>query len=362
MHSHPELRPTDRNAVRTRTVARWCALGAASALLHLLAIQWAGGHIGGVMPAPRAEPPVISATLMTPQPAEPAAPAPPPRRRTPAPAKTLPPEPAVAAPPPVATEPELGYLGEDASVPHPGWTDANPTAPPQPEPETAPPPPQRAVAPPPSATLKYDVRKVPREGNPTHGHGSISWRTDGGRYRIDGEAGVLFITALTFSSEGSIEATGIAPERYSEKRWGKPETSTHFHRERNTISFSASTQHYPRQGGEQDRASIVWQLAAIGRGDGAAFAPDAEIEIFVAGTRDGEVWRIRVIGQESITVDGAAIPAWHVRRAPRAGSYDQALDIWLAPRHDWMPVRLRYTERNGDYLDMTVSGMPRAND
>ncbi len=211
------------------------------------------------------------------------------------------------------------------------------------------------VDPPPSVMLEYVVQKVPREGNPTHGHGTIIWRMDGESYRIDGDAGVLFINALRFTSEGLIDAFGVAPERYSEKRIRKSETNTHFHRERNTISFSASTHSYPRIGGEQDRASIIWQLAGIGRGDSSQFASGAQIDIFVAGVRDGEMWHIRVIDLEEIEIGGTKIRAWHVERAPRAGSYDQKLDIWLAPQQEWHPVKLRYTEKNGDYLDMILS-------
>jgi len=51
--------------------------------------------------------------------------------------------------------------------------------------------------------------------------------------------------------------------------------------------------------------------------------------------------------------------AWHLLRAPLAGSYDQKIDIWLAPEHEWYPVKLRYTERNGDYLDLLLSNIKR---
>jgi hypothetical protein len=216
------------------------------------------------------------------------------------------------------------------------------------------------VSPPPSIELQYDVQKVSHDGKPIYGHGKISWQVDGDRYAINGEAGVLFITALTFKSEGVIDEYGVAPALYSEKRFRRSETDTHFQRERNTISFSASTQTYPRQGGEQDRASIVWQLAGIGRGDSTKFAPDAEIDVFVAGVRDGEVWRIQVIGEEDIDAGGGKMKAWHVTRMPRPGSYDQKLDIWLAPQFDWYPVKIRYTETNGDYLDMSVSNLKLA--
>ena len=48
-------------------------------------------------------------------------------------------------------------------------------------------------------------------------------------------------------------------------------------------------------------------------------------------------------------------------RIPRQGSYDQKLDIWLAPQQGWYPVKLRYTETNGDYLDMALSKLTLAN-
>jgi hypothetical protein len=213
--------------------------------------------------------------------------------------------------------------------------------------------------PPPSATLKYDVEAL-REGQKVYGHGSIAWRLDGSRYSIAGDAGILFFSVLSFNSEGAIDEFGVAPVLYSEKRFRKAATNTHFQRERNLISFSASTTSYPRQGGEQDRASVIWQLASIGRGDSSRFVAGADIDLFVAGVRDAETWRIHVVGQELIDIDGAQTAAWHVLRAPRLGSYDQQIDIWLAPGQQWYPVKLRYTEHNGDYLDLLLSNLDRS--
>lgn len=212
---------------------------------------------------------------------------------------------------------------------------------------------------PPSAELKYDVAKVPSDGtNPSYGSGTISWQKADGKYQVDGEADVLFLTLLKFTSEGVFDSYGVAPVLYSEKRFRRSETATHFNRDqRNNISFSASTLSYPIKGGEQDTSSVVWELSGIGRGDREKFIPGAQIDLFVAGTRDADIWSILVLGQEEIEIDHNKMQTWHVVRIPRTGSYDRKIDIWLAPQDQWYPVKIRQTEKNGDYFDMTMTSV-----
>lgn len=216
--------------------------------------------------------------------------------------------------------------------------------------------PHYKVQAPPSVTLQYDVQAW-RGEQTLYGSSKMRWQTDGATYQLDGDTSVLFLNFLTFKSQGVIDEYGISPVLYNEKRWRKAETNTHFHRERNIISFSASTITYPRQGGEQDRASVIWQLAGIGRGDAEKFQAGKEITIFLAGVRDAEMWNFRVVGLEQIDITSGKISAWHITRTPRPGSYDQGLEIWLAPQQEWYPVKLRYTETNGDHLDMVATSI-----
>jgi hypothetical protein len=216
-------------------------------------------------------------------------------------------------------------------------------------------PPYRFRMPPP-VELKYDVQAL-RDGKMVYGGGKITWRAGGGRYQVDGEASVLFLTMLTFQSVGAVDEFGVAPELYAEKRFRRPETVTRFERGADRIVFSASDASYPRSSGAQDRASIVWQLAAIGLGDPGRYTPGATLELFVAGPRDAEPWLIQVIGLEQTETPAGSLQAWHVVRAPRPGSHEQTLDIWLAPQHSWYPVRLRFTEANGEYLDMALTAL-----
>lgn len=352
---------------RTRTLRRsgWLLLTLlVSALLHLIAITWLSDTLRVPMPSSPKDEVVLASLHTLPPPAPKPALKPAPRRHIhhkPRARKTPPPPvhpapttdaPALATSPSDAANDDIA-MGDNTAAENGPTTDV----PAQTEQKQDHSTPQYKIDLPPSVTLEYAVQKTVTDGQPMYGHGSIKWQTDGTHYTVDGEAGVLFFTVLHFRSEGAIDEYGVSPELYSEKRFRKSETATHFQRERNMISFSASTKTYPRKGGEQDRGSVIWQLAGIGRGDSQHFTRGATIEMVVAGTRDADTWDMVVVGEEAIDIAGETILTWHVTRTPRAGSYDQKLDIWLAPSKEWYPLRLRYTEVNGDMLDMSLSDL-----
>ncbi len=206
----------------------------------------------------------------------------------------------------------------------------------------------------PSATLQYDVYAM-YNNLPAHGSSTITWETDGKHYHITGKAEDFLFTFLRFNSTGVINEFGVSPEHYDEKPMHKNVTNTEFLRDNKTITFSASSQTYPLTGGEQDRASLIWQLVAIARGDSSKISAGTTIDLFVAGARDAEVWRMQIAGEENIQVPLGQFRAWHIVRLPRTGTDGQRLDIWLAPEQDWYPVKLRYSEANGDWLEMSLS-------
>jgi hypothetical protein len=357
---------------------RWLGILLLTALLHILLIVWGGRQFDAPLSVERRDhiimtniaalPPVEKPVLLPQEPK--AQPKPSPRPRPVAAAKPRPaPEPAIEVPDtpiretvtPIADAQPAGSAAADAA----GTAADTKTPMEQPAPVESPKPAAAAgkhyqTSAPPSAELKYKVEAV-QKGQNYHGSGKITWQTDGGNYTINGEAGALFITVLDFKSEGEVNGFGVAPVTYTQKRFRKPATKTIFHRELQQIVFSSSENKYPLSGGEQDRASVVWQLASIGRGDSAQFSPGAVIDLFVAGPLDAETWRMQIVGQEQIDVDGDQRTAWHVIRIPEPGSHEQRLDIWLSPQQEWYPVKLRFTETDGDYLDMSLSNLKPLN-
>lgn len=210
----------------------------------------------------------------------------------------------------------------------------------------------------PSMELKYRVRKA-KSGDDTasvtEGSGSIRWQNQGQQYRIDGDAKILFITLFSFQSEGEITPDGIAPLLYSEKRGTRSRTNTHFQRGKNVISFSASTREFPRPEGAQDRASMLWQLAAIGSADNENLSANSVIEFVVAGEKDADAWQFKLVGTENLPLEGRAMSAWHFVRTPASGSFGSKIDVWLSPQHEWAPVRIIQTETDGSLIEMTMT-------
>ncbi|WP_038493455.1 DUF3108 domain-containing protein [Collimonas arenae] len=356
---------------------RWLGVLLLTALLHLFLIVWGSRQFSLPVSIERPEqlvmaniaplPPVEKPVLLPQEPKAQPKPSPKPRSNATAAKPRAVPEPPIEVPdtpiretvtPIVDAQPvDLG-MADTTTGAGAGSSAAGPPVPAAPV-EPAPAAGKHyQTSPPPSAELKYNVEAL-QKGQNYHGSGKITWQTDGANYTINGEAGALFITVLDFKSGGEINGFGVAPVIYTQKRFRKPATETTFDRTQNSIVFSSSANKYPRSGGEQDRASVVWQLASIGRGNSTQFSPGAVIDLFVAGPLDAETWRMQVIGQEQLDVDGNNLSVWHVIRVPEPGSHEQRLDIWLSPQQDWYPVKLRFTETDGDYLDMSLSKLKR---
>ena len=218
---------------------------------------------------------------------------------------------------------------------------------------------KRATSLPPSADLSYSV-KGSNHGLPLMGTGTISWRHGDGKYALQTEArSGLFGKVLDYRSEGTVDEYGLAPATYYEKRIRKDPTTTRFDRSARRIQFEDGKVSYPIRGGEQDRSSVTWQLAALARANPDKFTPGSEWTFFVAGRRDGDPWTFRVVGHE--TMEGSALgdlKVLHFSRKP-VGSHEQQVDVWLAPGLEWYPARIAFKEDNGDSFEQVLEKVNR---
>jgi hypothetical protein len=218
---------------------------------------------------------------------------------------------------------------------------------------------KHSVNPPPSADLFYTL--TAQYGILSmSGSAQIGWRNRPKQYSID-----VVTTAtglgkiLETHCEGMVNEYGLAPTQLVETRFRKKPHTVTFDRAKKTIRFSSSPQTYPIIGGEQNRTSITWQLVSMARGAPERMTPGAEWPFFVAGRKNGEVWRFRVIGNETIASPLGEMKALHIAKLPSPSREKQTLDLWLAPSLEWYPVKMVFSDEKGLTLHQVLQSLEK---
>jgi hypothetical protein len=220
-----------------------------------------------------------------------------------------------------------------------------------------------AVASPPPATfavagsvrLHYKVT-AHRLNQLWEGQAELLWRHDGEQYEAKLEVSALLLPTRVQRSTGRITADGLAPLRFSDK--ARNEEAAHFERDLGKVIFSSNRPDAPLLPGAQDRLSVLLQLGALIAANPGKFGPDATILIQTASTRDAESWLFTVVAEEQLQLPGGNVSVLKLTRNPRK-EFDQKVELWLAPAMDYVPVRLRLTQPNGDWLDQQWSSTDR---
>jgi len=217
---------------------------------------------------------------------------------------------------------------------------------------------RRAFSLPPSADLSYTI-KARQKGMSISGDALVQWRQGDGKYSIATESHAgIFGKILENRSEGAVDSYGLAPATFHEKRFRKEATTATFRRDVKTITFNKGDESYPIKGGEQDRTSAPWQLAAVARSAPDKFTPGSEWAFFVAGRRDAEPWVFKVVGREPLQTGMGELEAVHFTKSPPKGDQGQHVDLWLAPSLDWYPVRILFDD-DGDTVDQLLDKVTR---
>ena len=216
-----------------------------------------------------------------------------------------------------------------------------------------------AANPAPSAQLHYQV-KAHKYSMTLAGESVVTWQLSNDtshekhiqNFVISSETkAALFGKILQVNSQGTIDNLGLAPLQNDEQPANKSKFSTFFNYKKRLISFSENTDTYPINGGEQDRTSAIWQLVAIARAAPDKFINGSSWTMFVAGRHDAENWTFNVTDNVTLSTALGPIACVHIVKMPPPNSKDQQLDIWLAPSMEWYPIRLKFTDANGDSIE-----------
>lgn len=266
------------------------------------------------MPAPALPPPT------------PAAPRRPPRPRAPA---LVGPDVLAALPVETASDlaPELGPAPEILAL-------AQPAVPVR---ELAPPPfPVDAM--PPELSIDYQLTSPVADGRATY-----SWEREGDSYRIRGEAEAegfftLFLEGRVLQeSRGSVTASGLRPESFTERRPNASEEGLRFDWSSRQVTFErkGETRTSPLEDNTVDWLSMIFQLAHAPPPSSGAM----ELQVFTQ--RRMYRFRLQVLGIEVIEIPLGRVRALHLRHHDPARG-NESVDVWLGLEQHNLPVKMRY--------------------
>ncbi|MDI1269327.1 MAG: DUF3108 domain-containing protein [Polaromonas sp.] len=340
------------------------ALTALVTMAHVLLLQ-AAPLAWGPVPDPQATPPrpFITRTLeIKPEPVVASAPAATPvrprpvRRRAPVSQENRAPTPDSTAPAAIesiAPSADDSTSPVDPQTPPPEIT-ATTTEPVAPTPVEAAPPPlpgaSTALTIPGSVRLKYAM--TGRSKNMDYSaFAQLDWLQDGETYDAKMVVSALFLGSRSMTSSGRITADGLAPTRFLDK--SRSERAAHFQADKGTISFSANTPDAPWRRGAQDRLSVFLQLGSLLAGAPASYPVGASVSLYTAGPREADTWTFSVESEETLQLPAGEAATLKLTRKPQR-DYDQTVEIWFAPSMDYLPVRNRITQHNGDFVDQQL--------
>jgi hypothetical protein len=180
-----------------------------------------------------------------------------------------------------------------------------------------------------------------------------SWTHDGFTYRLKsltettGLAAAFKPVQVLQSSQGEITADGLRPREFRHERSGSIDTAN-FDWTRRVVRYASREDSIVA--GTQDMLSMYYQLVLLAPQSGV-------IEMPIATGRKLEIFRLEVLGEETLTLPGGERRALHVRTR----TSNDTIELWLRTGVDaaarGLPLKIRFIDRRGDIYDQIADDL-----
>nr|WP_246266047.1 DUF3108 domain-containing protein [Aromatoleum diolicum] len=188
------------------------------------------------------------------------------------------------------------------------------------------------------------------EGGFQVGEARHEWSHDGKRYRMSvalrttGVAGLFRSFHYAQSSEGSVGAGGLRPERFSVEQTRKTPANATFDWNSGQVTLKRGNRERVAaiRPGDQDLLSLWHQIGIVG-------AAGVSTELNVISGREATPSTLEVVGPEKLALPIGQLETLRVRAEALNGSL--SIDIWLARNYGMLPVRIRVIDDKGEMLD-----------
>lgn len=182
------------------------------------------------------------------------------------------------------------------------------------------------------------------------GETSHEWQVDGARYAIRSAAepkglAAMFGKARTQESVGEVTDAGLRPDEFRDQRAGRDAETASFDWTANQLVFSSGRRDGGLVPGTQDLISVFYQLAWL--------APRRDVDLPVATANRLGRWRFEWLGEEELGLALGTLTTLHLRT--RADG--DTTEVWLAPAHGGLPVRIRHVDRKGLIFEQSADNL-----
>lgn len=273
---------------------------------------------------------------------------------------------AVLLPPPPAAAPAAPQQTTRPNNRKPATTPTTATAPANSAEETLPPP-EPKPEPQPQPVTQTEPAKTSDRQLPTSlelvfdlikgtqglivGRVTHQLRIENGQYQLTSTAEATGLFSLVKSgqlvqkSRGRITAGGLQPQQFIARRGSKPPEQADFDWDNGQLRYGKSTepqQTVPLADGSLDILSFIYQFALSAR-------PDRQFDFYMTNGRGFLRQQYEAGNIEEIDTPLGPQQALLVRRT--GGDGQEKVDIWLGVAQHYLPLRIRFTDKNGEVAE-----------
>ena len=205
------------------------------------------------------------------------------------------------------------------------------------------------AAPPKHVEIRFEIVT----GSIKLGEGREVLEHDGDRYRVISEStptgiAALFIKDVRRESRGRVTDAGLKPDLFEEngRKGGRREASFDWPAQRLTMAFGKEIDVETLPAGTIDQASFPFSFAFVPP------APDRFVAHITDGKRISE-YKYRMVARETLKTPMGNIDTVHYEKV-RDPDDKRGFEFWLAVDRHYLPVRLRYIEKDGRPFDSNV--------
>lgn len=197
------------------------------------------------------------------------------------------------------------------------------------------------------AILKYDI-KGEVKGFSYFANGQLSWQHNGTNYDAQLEISHFLLGSRTQTSSGQIGARGLEPQRFTDK--SRTETVAQLDHNQKQVTFTADASRTPLEEDAQDQLSIFLQLSTLLAGNPERFKTGDRLAFQAVGAKSSEHWTFEVGQLETLSLPGGIVQALKLTRHPATEGAPK-VEVWLAPTMQFLPVRIRLIQSDGDFVE-----------